>query len=63
MALFSRIGDNWAVRIKWTADTASPINNYAFPPENASANLRVNVIGVKGIAESSDIRIQVDYAY
>jgi len=63
VALFSRIGDNWAVRIKWTTDTASPINNYAFPPENASANVRVNVIGVKGIAESSDIRIQIDYAY
>ena len=63
VAIFSRVGDNWAVRLKWTTDTASPITNYAFPPEDASANVRVNVIGVKGIAESSDIRIQVDYAY
>ena len=63
VSIFSRLGDNWAVRVKWTVDTGLPVTNYAFAPENATAYVRENMDGLTGLSESSDIRIQVDYAF
>ncbi len=63
IAMFSRIGDHWAVRVKWTTDSSLATTNYAFAPEDSEAYVRVNMPGLNGLKESSDIRIQIDYAF
>ncbi len=63
VALFSKLGDHWALRVKWTTDTNLPITNYAFAPEDSEAYVRKNMNGLNGLVENSDVRIQVDYAF
>jgi len=63
ITLFSRLGNNWAVRIKWTTESGLPISNYAYPPADGTANVRFLDNETVGRMENSDIRIQVDYAF
>lgn len=63
IAVFTRIGDRWAIRLKWTTDTSLPVTNYAFAPEGSEAIVRVNMPGLNGLKESSNLRIQIDYAF
>ncbi|NQU27207.1 MAG: hypothetical protein HQ528_02845 [Candidatus Marinimicrobia bacterium] len=63
VAIFSRLGDNWAIRVKWTTDSGQLVTNYAFPKADAEANIRTLNNGLATRTESSDIRIQVDYAF
>ena len=66
VSLFSRINDRWAVRLKWTTDSASPITNYAFEPQdetNQYPNQRLNWKTISSDNSSNDIRVQLDYAF
>ena len=66
VSLFSRINDRWAVRLKWTTDSASPVTNYAFEPQdetNQYPNQRLNWKTISSDNSSNDIRVQLDYAF
>ena len=66
VSLFSRLNDRWAVRLKWTIDSSSPITNYAFEPSDTTGQYpdqRVNWKTVNGENYSNDIRVQLDYAF
>ena len=66
VSLFSRLNDRWAVRLKWTIDSSSPITNYAFEPSDPTGQYpdqRVNWKTVNGENYSNDIRVQLDYAF
>ena len=66
VSLFSRINDRWAVRLKWTTDSASPVTNYAFEPQddtNQYPNQRLNWKTISNDNSSNDIRVQLDYAF
>ena len=66
VSLFSRLNDRWAVRLKWTIDSSSPVTNYAFEPSDPTGQYpdqRVNWKTVKGENYSNDIRVQLDYAF
>ena len=66
VSLFSRINDRWAVRLKWTTDSASPVTNYAFEPKdetNQYPNQRLNWKTISSDNSSNDIRVQLDYAF
>ena len=66
VSLFSRLNDRWAVRLKWTIDSSSPVTNYAFEssdPTGQYPDQRVNWKTVKGENYSNDIRVQLDYAF
>ena len=66
VSLFSRINDRWAVRLKWTTDSASPVTNFAFEPQdetNQYPNQRLNWKTISSDNSSNDIRVQLDYAF
>ena len=66
VSLFSRLNDRWAVRLKWTIDSSSPVTNYAFEPDDPTGQYpdqRVNWKTIKGENYSNDIRVQLDYAF
>jgi len=66
VSLFSRLNNRWAVRLKWTIDSSSPVTNYAFEPSDPTGQYpdqRVNWKTVNGENYSNDIRIQLDYAF
>ena len=60
---FSRIGDNWALRLKVSHDAAAPITNYAYPPEGTTGNVRVKWETITSQASANYVRLQVDYAF
>lgn len=60
---FSRIGDNWALRLKVSHDGAAPITNYAYPPEGGTGNVRIKWETITSQASSNFVRLQVDYAF
>ena len=66
VSLFSRLNNRWAVRLKWTIDSSSPVTNYAFEPSDPTGQYpdqRVNWKTVNGENYSNDIRVQLDYAF
>ncbi len=66
ISVFTRLDEHWAVRLKWTMDTANPITNYAFEPSdpiNAYPDQRLNWKTITGQRNTMDIRLQVDYAF
>ncbi len=63
VTVFSRLGNNWAVRVKWTTESGVPITNYAYPPADGGANVRYPDTSTIARMENSDIRVQVDYAF
>lgn len=58
---FSRLGNHWAVRAKLTWDEGSAISNYAFGAPTSST--RSPQTGLNFYTESTDFRIQLDYAF
>ncbi len=60
---FSRIGNNWALRLKVSHDAGSPITNYAFTPVGATTSTRLIWETVQYQRTSNDIRLQLDYAF
>ncbi|PIZ69473.1 MAG: hypothetical protein COY19_01835 [Candidatus Marinimicrobia bacterium CG_4_10_14_0_2_um_filter_48_9] len=60
---FSRIGDNWALRLKVSHDAAAPITNYAYPPKGTTGNVRVKWETITSQASANYVRLQVDYAF
>jgi len=66
VSLFSRLNNRWAIRLKWTIDSSSPVTNYAFEPSDPTSQYpdqRVNWKTVNGENYSNDIRVQLDYAF
>ena len=64
-SIFSRIDDQWAVRLKFTMDSASPISNFNFEPNdplNIYPDRRLNWNTISERTSSTDLRLQVDYA-
>ena len=66
LSLFSRINDRWAIRLKWTVDSSSPVTNYIFEPSDPTGQYpdqRLNWKTVSGENFTNDIRLQLDYAF
>ncbi|MCF7796930.1 MAG: helix-hairpin-helix domain-containing protein [Lentisphaeria bacterium] len=60
---FSRIGDNWAVRLKVSHEAGAPVTNYAFSPEGSTAYTRLLWENITSRAEANHVRLQIDYAF
>jgi len=58
---FSRLGNHWAIRAKLTWDEGSAISNYAFGAP--SETVRSPQSGLNYYDQSTDFRIQLDYAF
>ena len=66
VSVFSRLNNYWAIRLKWTLDTGLPITNYTFEPDdpaNQYPNQRISWATITGQHSTSDIRLQLDYAF
>ena len=66
VSIFSRLNNDWAFRLKWTLDTGLPITNFTFEPDDPTdqyPNQRISWDTVTGQHSTSDIRIQLDYAF
>ncbi len=64
VAVFSRLGNNWTIRLKYTADTGTLITNYAYAPLGGdSYSTRIPDYDSASLNQSSDMRIQIDYAF
>ncbi|MCF7804141.1 MAG: helix-hairpin-helix domain-containing protein [Candidatus Marinimicrobia bacterium] len=66
ISLFSRVNDNLAFRVKWTVDHRLPITNHNFEPmdsQNVYPDTRLDWETITTRASTSDIRVQLDYAF
>ena len=66
VAVFSRLNENLALRVKWTVDTRQPITNYNFQPidpEGAYPDQRLDWETITFRQATSDVRLQLDYAF
>ncbi len=64
VAVFSRLGDNWSIRLKWTTDTGTLITNYAYAPAGgANYYTRIPDTESVSLSQTSDVRLQIDYAF
>lgn len=66
ISIFSRINDNLALRVKWTMDTRQPITNYNFEPydpNNVYPDQRLDWENLTFRQSTSDVRLQLDYAF
>ena len=61
LTTFSRLGNHWAVRAKLTWDEGSALSNYAFGAPSQST--RSPQTGLNYFSETTDFRIQLDYAF
>jgi len=66
ISLFSRLNENLALRVKWTVDTRQPITNYNFEPYDENEvypDQRLDWETIISRTTTSDIRLQLDYAF
>jgi hypothetical protein len=61
VSAYSRLGNNWSMRIKYSHDNGLPTTNYAFGTAAVTTRkLQSNIINW---SEKSDFRFQLDYAF
>lgn len=58
---YTRLGDHWSMRLKYSYDNALPTSNYAYQAANESSReIKTDVISW---SSKSDFRFQLDYAF